>query len=122
MLNIIIQENADKTDRDLLHKILANQYFIISKIAIFMDIQSQINADVAAIKAALDKISADSTVVTAGIAALQAQVAGGTQVDLTQLDALAAQAATVQASVDATAAALTPASTAPAPATDGAQA
>jgi hypothetical protein len=36
MLDIIIQENEGMPDRHLLHKILANQHLIISKIAIFM--------------------------------------------------------------------------------------
>lgn len=107
-MKIIIEEYRDHSDRELLHQLLLEFHYLNLKIQKIMNTQDQINADVAAIKAALGKISEDNAALAAGIAALQGQVAGGTPVDLTQLDALAAQAATVQASVDATAAALTP--------------
>jgi hypothetical protein len=61
MLDIIIKEHKDHSDRDLLLKILGNQYFIISKLAVMsndaQDLQGlidQLKQSQAATKLSLD--------------------------------------------------------------------
>lgn len=75
-----------------------------------MSQQDQLNADVAAIQTALTGISSDVAGIQTEIAGLQAQVAAGGQLDLSALDALATQAASVKTAVDG----LIPAAPAPA--------
>jgi uncharacterized protein YoxC len=44
MLNIIIEENRDKTDRELLHKILETQHFMLGKFVLeFQLLKQKIN-------------------------------------------------------------------------------
>jgi hypothetical protein len=62
--------------------------------------QQQIEADVAAISSMMDGISADTAQLVSDTNALRDQVAAGTPVDTSQLDALAARAQGVQSALD----------------------
>lgn len=62
--------------------------------------EQQIQADVAAISAMMDAVAADAAQLVTDTQALATQVAAGTPVDTTQLDALAARAQSVQTSLD----------------------
>jgi hypothetical protein len=62
--------------------------------------EQQIAADVAAISSMMDAVSADAAQLVTDTQALRDQVAAGTPVDTSQLDALAARAQTVQSSLD----------------------
>lgn len=112
MLDIIIKENLDWSDRDILHKILVNQHFIISKIAIFMSDFEDLQALVSRMKGNLDNIK---TGVATIVAALPAT--GGLTAD--QVATLKAQLMDAAAESDedaaAVAAALPPAAETPAP-------
>lgn len=59
MLDIIIKENLGKPDRDLLHQILANQHYIISKFSIMSTQDDKIKQDIAAVLVAFTAIGAD---------------------------------------------------------------
>lgn len=74
MFDFIIKENEGKPDRHLLHQILANQHFIISKLSIIMDQ----NAD---FSAALDKLDADIQAVADELKAISTTPKGGLTAD-----------------------------------------
>lgn len=65
--------------------------------------QQQIEADVAAISSMMDGVAADTAQLVTDTNALRDQVAAGTPVDTTQLDALAARAQGVQSALDSAA-------------------
>jgi hypothetical protein len=84
MLDIIIKEHQGHSDRDLLHKILANQYYIISKLSIMsndaQDLQTlvqQLKDAQAATKTSLDAANASLTAIKAGISTIIGGIPSG---------------------------------------------
>jgi septal ring factor EnvC (AmiA/AmiB activator) len=89
---------------------------LTGKVAQILMSQQQIEADVAAISAMMDAVSSDTAQLVSDTNALRDQVAAGTPVDTSQLDALAARAQGVQSALDAATQGVSGLVTPPAPA------
>jgi len=84
MLNIIIMEHADHSDREVLHHILLNQHFIISKLSKIMseaeDLQvliTQLKESQVVTKTSLDAANASLATIKTGVAAIIAGIPAG---------------------------------------------
>lgn len=98
MLDIIIRENEDKTDRHLLYKILENQHFIISQNSKIMSAAEDLQALVARLTTSQAGLKTSLDTVKSGIATI---VAGLPATGGLNADEVAALKASLTAAVDA---------------------
>ena len=108
MLDVIIREHDGKPDRELLHTILVEFYFLNNKIDKFM---SEITDKIAAISATVDGIATDVASIGTEITDLKNQVANGQDATATvaALDGLATKVNAAKAALDALVPATAPA-------------
>lgn len=94
MLDIVIKEHSDKSDRHLLYQILANQHLIIQKLNSISMTQEELAQGLADVTAQVAKIGVESKTTLQKVSDLEAALAGQDNVSpavQTAFEALKAQ-------------------------------